>query len=109
MVRENKAFAAKLAYADEVQFGEAFYLFNIAKNIEDFRKGLDLNQIMPQNVMVADNSGNIYYQLDNPGQAENWLKKSYAFVLIFQLFFALDLARSFMRKRRRQWEFESSL
>lgn len=58
----NKAFVAKLAYADEVQYGEAFYLFNMAKNVEDFRRALDLNQIMPQNVMVADTSGNIYYQ-----------------------------------------------
>jgi len=58
----NEAYVAKLAYADEVQFGEAFYLFNIAKNVQEFRKGLDLDQIMPQNVMVADTSGNIYYQ-----------------------------------------------
>ncbi len=58
----NEAYAAKLSYAEEVQFGEAFYLFNLAKNVADFRKGLDLNQIMPQNVMAADTSGNIYYQ-----------------------------------------------
>jgi acyl-homoserine lactone acylase PvdQ len=58
----NLAYAAKLAYADEVQFGEAFYLFNMARNVAEFRKGLDLNQTMPQNVMVADTSGSIYYQ-----------------------------------------------
>ena len=58
----NEAFAAKLSYAEEVQFAEAFYMFNIAKNVAEFRKGLDLNQLMPQNVMVADTSGNIYYQ-----------------------------------------------
>jgi acyl-homoserine lactone acylase PvdQ len=61
-VKDNKAYVAKLAYADEVQFGEAFYLFNMAKSVEDFKKALDLNQIMPQNVMVADVKGNIYYQ-----------------------------------------------
>ncbi len=60
--RENRAYAAKLAYAEEVQFGEAFYYFNMARNVADFRKGLDLNQTMPQNIMVADTSGNIYYQ-----------------------------------------------
>ncbi len=60
--KQNQVYAAKLAYADEVQFGEVFYLFNIAKNIDEFRKGLDLNQTMPQNVMAADTSGNIYYQ-----------------------------------------------
>jgi acyl-homoserine-lactone acylase len=58
----NEAFAAKLSYAEEVQFVEAFYLFNIAKNVADFRKGLDLRQLMPQNVMAADTDGNIYYQ-----------------------------------------------
>jgi len=61
-VQANRAFVAKLAYADEVQFGEAFYHFNFAKDAADFRKGLDLNQLMPQNVMVADTSGDIYYQ-----------------------------------------------
>ncbi|HYK87899.1 MAG TPA: penicillin acylase family protein, partial [Acidobacteriota bacterium] len=60
--KDNEAYLAKLSYADQVQFGEAFYLFNIARNVGDFRKGLELNQIMPQNVMVADTSGNIYYQ-----------------------------------------------
>jgi len=58
----NKAYVAKLAYADEVQYGETFWLFDIARNVEDFRLALDLAQIMPQNVMVADTSGNIYYQ-----------------------------------------------
>jgi acyl-homoserine-lactone acylase len=58
----NEAFAAKLSYAEEVQFAEAFYMFNIAKNVADFRRGLDLNQLMPQNVMAADTGGNIYYQ-----------------------------------------------
>jgi acyl-homoserine lactone acylase PvdQ len=56
------AYAAKLAYAEEVQFGEAFYSFNMARNIAEFRRGLELNQTMPQNVMVADTGGNIYYQ-----------------------------------------------
>ena len=58
----DRAYVAKLAYAEEVQFAESFYLFNVARNIEEFKKGLDLNQVMPQNVMAADNSGNIYYQ-----------------------------------------------
>ena len=57
----RKAYAAKLAYADEVQFGEPFYYFNFARSIDDFKKGLALNQLMPQNVMAADTSGNIYY------------------------------------------------
>jgi acyl-homoserine lactone acylase PvdQ len=58
----DKAWAAKLAYADEVQFVEIFHHFNLARNLAEFRRGLDLNQIMPQNVMAADTGGNIYYE-----------------------------------------------
>ena len=56
-----KAWVAKLSYADEVQFVEIFHYFNFARNIAEFRRGLDLNQIMPQNVMAADTDGNIFY------------------------------------------------
>jgi acyl-homoserine lactone acylase PvdQ len=58
----DKVYVAKLAYADEVRFGEPYYHFNFARNVEEFKQGLALNQLMPQNVMVADTSGNIYYQ-----------------------------------------------
>ena len=58
----HKAYAAKLSYAEEVQFGEAFHQFNFAKNIADVKRGLALNQVMPQNVMAADTHGDIYYQ-----------------------------------------------
>ena len=58
----NRAFVAKLAYADEVRLLEEMYLFHRAKNVEEFREALKLNQMMPQNVMVADTEGNIYYQ-----------------------------------------------
>ncbi|MBM3833150.1 MAG: penicillin acylase family protein [Verrucomicrobia bacterium] len=58
----NRAYAAKLAYADEVQFAESFFHFNFATNIAQVKAGLALNQVMPQNVMVADTSGDIYYQ-----------------------------------------------
>jgi acyl-homoserine lactone acylase PvdQ len=57
----DKVYAAKLAYADEVQFVEVFYEFNFAQDIGGIRRGLALNQLMPQNVMAADTSGNIFY------------------------------------------------
>ncbi len=60
--RGDKAYVAKLSYAEEVQFGEMFYHFNFAKNIAEFKRGLELNQIMPQNVMAADTAGDIFYQ-----------------------------------------------
>jgi acyl-homoserine lactone acylase PvdQ len=59
--RGDKAYVAKLAYADEVKFGEAFYHFNFATDVRSFRRGLELNQLMPQNVMAADTGGNIFY------------------------------------------------
>lgn len=59
--RGDKAYVAKLAYADEVQFGESFYYFNFARDIQEFKRGLELNQVMPQNVMAADTRGNIFY------------------------------------------------
>ena len=59
--RGNQAYAAKLAYAEEVQFDDSFYYFNFAKDIPEFRRGLELNQTMPQNIMAADTRGNIFY------------------------------------------------
>lgn len=58
----DKAYAAKLAYADEVGYLESKYYFMIAKDYKDVIKALEVCQIMPQNVMVADTTGNIYYQ-----------------------------------------------
>ncbi len=59
---DDKAYAAALAYADEIGYLESKYLFMIAKDYEDVKTALEVRQIMPQNVMVADTKGNIYYQ-----------------------------------------------
>ncbi|UCG56130.1 MAG: penicillin acylase family protein [Phycisphaerales bacterium] len=61
-MRGGKAYAAKIAYADEVQVAEAWREFNIAEDYRGVMKGLSTQQLFPQNVMVADTSGNIYYQ-----------------------------------------------
>ena len=58
----DKAYAAALAYANEIGYLESKYLFMIAKNYKDVITALEVRQIMPQNVMVADVEGNIYYQ-----------------------------------------------
>ena len=58
----DKAYAAALAYADEIGYLESKYLFMIAEDYEDVITALEVRQIMPQNVMVADTKGNIYYQ-----------------------------------------------
>lgn len=59
---DNTAYAAALAYEDEIGYLESKYYFMIAEDYEDVVDALEIRQIMPQNVMVADTSGNIYYQ-----------------------------------------------
>lgn len=61
-MRGGKAYAAKMAYAKEVQLVEAWYEFNTAKDYIGAMRALDMRQLFPQNVMVADTLGNIYYQ-----------------------------------------------
>ncbi len=61
-MRKGKAYAAKMAYAEEVQLAEAWYELNTAKDYTGAVKAMDMRQLFPQNVMVADASGNIYYQ-----------------------------------------------
>lgn len=60
--RGDRAYAAALAYADEIGYLESKYYFMKARNYEDVIEALKVRQIMPQNVMVADTEGNIYYQ-----------------------------------------------
>jgi acyl-homoserine-lactone acylase len=61
-LRGGKAYAAKMAYAEEVQLAEAWYELNTAKDYSGAVRAMDMRQLFPQNVMVADTSGNIYYQ-----------------------------------------------
>ena len=56
------AYAAQLAYAEDVGYIESKYLFNIAKDYKGAMRALEGGRVMPQNIMVADTSGNIYYQ-----------------------------------------------
>lgn len=61
-MREGKAYAARIAYTDEVQISEAWHEFNMARDYRGAVKAMSTLQLFPQNVMVADTSGNIYYQ-----------------------------------------------
>jgi len=61
-MRGGKAYAAKMAYAEAVQINEAWYEFNFAKDYRGAVAAMDTRMLFPQNVMVADTSGNIYYQ-----------------------------------------------
>lgn len=58
----NTAWAARIAYAEDVGYIESKYLFNIARDYKGAMKALENGRVMPQNVMVADTSRNIYYQ-----------------------------------------------
>ncbi len=60
--KNGKAYAAKTAYADCVQAGEAWYELNFAKDYRGLIAAADTLQLYPQNVMVADTSGNIFYE-----------------------------------------------
>ncbi|MEN6428535.1 MAG: penicillin acylase family protein [Phycisphaerales bacterium] len=61
-MRGGKAYAAKMAYTKEVQLVEAWYEFNTAEDYIGAMRALDMRQLFPHNVMVADTLGNIYYQ-----------------------------------------------
>ncbi len=61
-MRKGKAYAARMAYTDEVQVSEAWHEFSTARDYRGAVKALSTRQLFPQNVMVADTSGNIYYQ-----------------------------------------------
>ena len=61
-LRNKKAYAAAMAYTDQVRVLEAWNLFNFATDYTGAVAAMDTLQLFPQNVMVADTSGNIYYQ-----------------------------------------------
>ena len=58
----DRAWAAALAYEEEIGYLESKYHFMVAEDYQGAAAALDVLQIMPQNVMIADTSGNIYYQ-----------------------------------------------
>ncbi len=64
VVAEKKgfAYAAALAYADEVGLIDQMYRMFTARNVKEMQAALAMAQVMPQNVMVACVDGDIYYQ-----------------------------------------------
>ncbi len=61
-MRNGKAYAAAMAYTDQVRVFEAWDKLNFAKDFHGAVEAMETQQVFPQNVMVADTSGNIYYQ-----------------------------------------------
>lgn len=61
-LRDGKAYALKTSYFDVVNGNEAWYHLNFAKDYTGAVDAMATDTMFPQNVMVADTSGNIYYQ-----------------------------------------------
>ena len=59
--RGDKAWAAKIAYGDLTTI-DPWYELNFATDYEGAVRAMDTLTMFPQNVMVADTEGNIYYQ-----------------------------------------------
>ncbi len=57
----NRAYAVKTPYLDQVQLTTWGYRAARARNLEEFKAAMGMNQWMPQNIMYADVDGNIYY------------------------------------------------
>ncbi len=58
----NVAYALAIPYWEQVGLVQQMYEMNLAQNLDDFKRALEMRQFMPQNIMVADQDGNIYYQ-----------------------------------------------
>lgn len=61
-LRGGKAYAHKMAYWNQVEGAEAWEQLAFAKDYRGAVDAMATLQVFPQNVMVADTSGNIYYQ-----------------------------------------------
>jgi len=61
-IHGTKAYAAAMAYADSVGNATAWRTFGLAKDYKEYMEGLAGVELFPQNIMVADTAGNIYYQ-----------------------------------------------
>jgi len=61
-VRGGRAFAARTAYADTVGTSETWHDLNRARDHREAMEALATLQLFPQNVMLADTDGHIYYQ-----------------------------------------------
>lgn len=60
--QDGKAYAAAMAYAEQVNISGAWFTLNYGTDYRDAIESLAGLTVFPQNVMVADTSGNIYYQ-----------------------------------------------
>jgi acyl-homoserine lactone acylase PvdQ len=57
----NRAYALKSPYMDQIGFVDVLLRQARARNLEEFKAAMGMNQWMQQNIMYADVEGNIYY------------------------------------------------
>jgi|TARA_Y100000310_G_scaffold295298_1_gene326501 acyl-homoserine lactone acylase PvdQ len=60
--QDGVAYAAAMAYGDMVNISSAWFALNYGQDYRAAIEGMASLSVFPQNVMVADTSGNIYYQ-----------------------------------------------
>lgn len=62
LLREgNRAYALACPYLSEIDVTTQLYRMGLARNLEEFRAAVGMNQLMSQNVMYADVEGHIFY------------------------------------------------
>jgi acyl-homoserine lactone acylase PvdQ len=59
--RGDTAWAAKIAYSDQIGCAEAYWELNYADDYRGAIRAVETLTMYPQNIMVADTSGNIFY------------------------------------------------
>ena len=58
----DRAYAARVAYEDVFETGSTWLELNFATDYRGAVRAMESLNVFPQNVMIADTSGNIYYQ-----------------------------------------------
>ncbi len=59
--KDGKAYVFAIPYAEEVGLMDQTYLMMTAKNLDEMKKALAMQQLMMQNIMVGTVEGDIYY------------------------------------------------
>ncbi len=59
--KDGKAYVFRIPYADQVGLMDQTYKMCIAKNLDEMKQALAMQQLMMQNVMVGTVDGDIYY------------------------------------------------
>ena len=59
--KDGKAYVFRIPYADQVGLSDQTYKMCVAKNLEEMKQALAMQQLMMQNIMIGTVDGDIYY------------------------------------------------